>query len=433
MFSLLHMLILFLLTTAFAAEVVVKMTPKAVAHVFKKEMSSLHSSLLHLKPPPFQATYLGLEVTIDHLQVVDLKMPRLTYETGTTPSRMIFKLIGGSARLLGQYSAVYKTKREGQFEMVLEHFHLAIPVQKTALTKFTVSSDMCTLEVDESMITMSPILPEQISAKIKNDLLNQLRDASCTKAATMISRMNSQLIHFAEATDISQGGHPSHINVELHFQNPTAEDDSAIHVEVTESVVNAELGKLFSSANTRFIWNDVPEIKDILKDCKSSECRLFEDGDIVSSFFDRPSIRINSDDTVTLRLPLSTTLTATGGKELFRVQTEVNLILEDIVLDEPVNGDVSWSAKFQVKEIIVLQTSSSRNFQKFATTMESWIGEHKAFFENLLNTYIRGSLPVHLRSPLVWNHRLHARPNFSTSSLNFHVHPHFSPPLRVFV
>uniref|UniRef100_A0A1I7TFC5 BPI1 domain-containing protein n=1 Tax=Caenorhabditis tropicalis TaxID=1561998 RepID=A0A1I7TFC5_9PELO len=371
------MLILFLLTTAFAAEVVIKMTPKAVAHVFKKEMSSLHTSLLHLKPPPFQATYLGLEVTIDHLQVVDLKMPRLTYET--------------------------------------------------------VSSDLCTLEVDESMITMSPVLPEQISAKIKTDLLNQLRDASCSKAITMISKLNSKLIHFAEATDISQGGHPSHIDVDIEFQNPTPEDDSAIHVEVTESVINAELSKLFSTANTRLIWNDVPEIKDLLKKCKSSECQFFEDGDIISSFFDRPSIRIHSDDTVALRLPLSTSLTTIGSKELFKVQTGVNLNLEDVILEEPENGDVQWNAKFRVKDIQILQTSSSRNFQKFATTMESWIGEHKGFLENLLNTYIRGSLPIHLRSPLVWNHRLHARPNFSTSSLNFHVHPHFSPPLRVVV
>ncbi|KAF1765344.1 hypothetical protein GCK72_005296 [Caenorhabditis remanei] len=425
------MLILFLLTTTLAAEVVVKMTPKAVAHVFKKEMSALHKSVLHLKPPPFQATYLGLEVTIDHLQVVDLKMPRLTYETSTSSSQMTFKLIGGSARLLGQYSAVYKTKREGQFEMNLEHFHLSVPVQRNSLTKFAVSSDLCTLEVDESIITMRPVLPEQISEKIRFDLLEQLRLASCTKATSLFAKMNSKLMHFAEATDISQGGHPSHINVELQFQNPTAEDDSAIHVDVSESVINAELSKLYSTANTRFIWNDVPEIKDLLKTCKASECKFFEDGDIVSSFFDRPSVRIHSDDSISLRLPLSTSLTTTGGQELFRIQTEVNLNLEDVVLEQPENGDVSWSAKFRVKDINILQTSSSRNFQKFATTMESWIDGHKGFLENLLNTYIRGSLPVHLRSPLVWTHRLHARPNFSTSSLNFLVHPHFSPPLRV--
>ncbi|UMM18193.1 hypothetical protein L5515_014369 [Caenorhabditis briggsae] len=433
MFSLLHMLILFLLTTVFAAEVVVKMTPKAVAHVFKKEMSSLHTSLLHLKPPPFKATYLGLEVTIDHLQVVDLKMPKLTYETAPSPNHMTFKMIGGSARLLGQYSAVYKTKREGQFEMILEHFHLSIAVQRNALTKFAVTSDKCTLEVDESMITMSPVLPEQISAKIKEDLLEQLREASCLKATTLISKMNTHLMHFAEATDISQGGHPSHINVELHFQNPTAEDDSAIHVEVSESVINAELSKLFSIANTRFIWNDVPEIKNAVKECKTVECKFFEDGDIVSSFFDRPSVKIQSDDSICLTLPLTTSLTTSSGQELFKIKTDVNLILEDVALEHPENGDVQWRAKFQIKDIKVLQTSSSRNFRKFASTMESWIDTHKGFLENLLNTYIRGSLPVHLRSPLVWTQRLHGRPNFSTSSLNFHVHPHFSPSLRVMV
>ncbi|CAA93777.1 Glycoprotein Hormone (FLR-2) Interacting protein [Caenorhabditis elegans] len=415
------------------AEVVVKMTPKSVAHVFKKEMSSLHTSLLHLKPSPFQATYLGLEMTIDHLQVVDFKMPKLSYETSASQSHMTFKLLGGSARLLGQYSAVYKTKREGQFEMIFEHFHMSVPVKRTALTKFTVASDECTLEVDESMITMSPVLPEQISAKIKSDLLDQLKEAACSNATQFFSKLNSHLIHFAEATDISQGGHPSHIDVELHFQNPTSEDDTAIHVDVTESVVNAELSKLYSSANTRFIWNDVPEIKELLKSCKTTECRFIEDGDIVSSFFDRPSIRIQSDNTVSLRLPLSTSLTTTNGKELFRIQTEVELNLEDIVLEHPENGEVFWSAKFHIKNIRILQTSSSRNFQKFATRMESWIEEHKLFMENLLNTYIQGSLPVHLRSPLAWTHRVHARPIFSTSSLSFHVHPHFSPSLRVLV
>lgn len=395
---------------------------------------------------------------------------------------MTFKLLGGSARLLGQYSAVYKTKREGQFELILEHFHLSVPVQRNGLTKFvslpfghfdkylntltlipqgiseclilinklqTPSPDACTLEVDEAMVTLSPVLPEQISTKIKADLMDQLRNAACFQATSFFSKLNSQLLHFAEATDISQGSHPSHIDVDLVLQNASPDDDSAVRVAVSESVVNAEISKLYSTANTRFLWNDVPEIKGLLEKCTSSECRFIEDRDIQSSFFDRPSLKIHSDDTVALRLPLSTTLTTSAKKELFRIQSDIHLILEDIVVEHPENGLVSWSAKFRVKDIKILQTASSRNFQKFASTIESWIQENKGFievsiasnpsvsdnffFQNLLNSYLHGSLPVHLRSPLSWSHRLHARPNYSTSSLHFQVHPHFVPSLRVLV
>ncbi|CAI2345648.1 unnamed protein product [Caenorhabditis sp. 36 PRJEB53466] len=429
---LLFVLPLLLLTTAHAdAEVIVSVTPKAVAHLFKKEISSLHKSLLRLEPSAFRAKYLGLDVTIDKFQVVDLKMPRITYETSPASSFITFKLLGGSARVIGQYSAVYKTKREGQFEMSLEHFHLAIPVQRTGLLKFTPSSDSCTLEVDETMISLTPALPEQISVKIKNDLLEQLRRDSCARANAFFSKLNSQLNNFVESTDITQGGHPSHIAVDLQLQSASIEDDSAVHVEITESVINAELSKLFSSANTRFLWNDVPEIKALLKNCDSAECRLLEDGDLASSFFDRPSVKINSDDSASVRLPLSTVLTTSNGKELFRIQSELHLDLEDILVEQPEQGAIAWSAKFRVKKVDIQKTTSSRSIQKFMAKLESWIGENKSFIENLLSFYLRGNLPIQLRSPITWSHRLHARPDSSSSSVRLQLHPHFSPSLLV--
>uniref|UniRef100_A0A8R1E0J6 Lipid-binding serum glycoprotein N-terminal domain-containing protein n=1 Tax=Caenorhabditis japonica TaxID=281687 RepID=A0A8R1E0J6_CAEJA len=428
---LLHLL---LLTTAYGveAEVVVSMTPKSLGHVFKREMSLLHDSILNARPKPFRATYLGLEVTIDNFQVADMKMPRISYETSTSShSHMTFKLLGGSARLIGQYSAVYKTKRGGQFEMVLDHFHLAVPVQRHGVAKFTPDSKMCTLEVDESMMSLTPALPEQISGKIKTDMLEQLRLSLCTRTTEFFEKLNSKLANFAEATDISQGGHSSHINVELQLRNASPDDDSSVHVAVTESVINAELSKLFSAANTRFLWNDVPEIKELLKKCETTECRAIEDGDITSSLSDRPSIKIQDDDSLLLHLPLSTSFSTSNKKELFTVKSEAHLILENLDIEQPEDGYVSWSAEFKVKELKITKFSSSRNFQKLSSTIESWIKENNIFIENLLNSYLRGSLPVHLRSPLSWSHRLHARPDFSTHSLRFHVHPHFSPPLLV--
>ncbi|CAB3411035.1 unnamed protein product [Caenorhabditis bovis] len=413
---LIHLLLLLLTTTR--GEVLVDVSPNSIAHLFKRELSAIHDRLIRISPPPFHSTYLGLELKVDHIQLVDLHMPRISYEL-IAPDVINLKLLGGSARLLGQYSAQYKTKREGQFEFIMTDFHFSMPVRRSTPNYQLTPDAACSLELDESRVVMTPAFPEQITKNIRTSMLHTINDQVCKEAEKFVERFSKRLANSVKLLDISEGDHPSTVDVVVNLHNPPA-DEQAIRISVTESLINSELAKLSTGAETRFLWNSVPELAEHLRNSE------FGDGHIESSLRDRPTIRLA--DEILVVLPITTTFSRVAHA-LFNVDTDVVLIMRNPMVSAPnADGRIEWSSDFELRSVEIVKISASRKFGAFfATPLDAKIEANKPFIENILSKYLRGALPIQLNG-LTWNHS-HRLKHINPDSLTFSIMPHFAPPV----
>uniref|UniRef100_A0A1I7XPC9 BPI1 domain-containing protein n=1 Tax=Heterorhabditis bacteriophora TaxID=37862 RepID=A0A1I7XPC9_HETBA len=109
-------------------DIKVRINTRGIKYMFEQLMLTIrHDSMRH-PPSTILASYLGMELRINFIQIVDFVVPELHMEY-VTPSIIRFSTSGGSLRYLGLYSAVYKTTREGQFEALLENMQIELTLE----------------------------------------------------------------------------------------------------------------------------------------------------------------------------------------------------------------------------------------------------------------------------------------------------------------
>ncbi|CAD6192587.1 unnamed protein product [Caenorhabditis auriculariae] len=436
--------IIFLLSSAVnsskGADIAVSVSNRAFAHAFKRELKEARDAILRHRPESLNDTYLTLEIVVDNIQIVELHMPHLTYQV-TGPKALDVKMAGGSARGIGLYSAVYKTKREGQFEVDLSGFLLTLPLRSSTDGTLSVS-DGCSLEIDEVNVVMTPAIPDPITEKLRSRVIKNVEETSCRQARAFVSRLSKRYKETVKFTDITEGSSPPAFGISLFLEDglhttSNAEDSSldennehsiseTVEVKIDEATIAAELEKLYTAANTNFHWHVLPELDDLTKGCSGQvECLGLLEGQLVSELRQAPSVKF-SEGIAHVTLPLTTTLTH-GSRNLFAVDTDVELAVDKFFLHSPEDGRVDWSARYSLVEAKVTRVFASRRMHWLAETIDALLVNNKVNIEDILNKYLRGSLPVEVRD-VTWRPTV-AR--FSRGAVAFHLLPHFSPPLHL--
>ncbi|PAV60376.1 hypothetical protein WR25_23566 isoform B [Diploscapter pachys] len=177
--------------------------PKGLEHIMKKSLESIRHDLIQQTPLSLSTNYLDLEISLNDLRFAEFVLPELHIHT-VSASRLSFKTSGGFVRLQGAYSAVYKTRRLGQFEAIFEDINAETTVhllKEQQTLKITTAK--CKFAIDQIYVNLTPKLPQQINDAIKNAIIAAYEKRACGSIENYVNSLGKKLKSVAEIVDFS--------------------------------------------------------------------------------------------------------------------------------------------------------------------------------------------------------------------------------------
>ncbi|CAJ0606896.1 unnamed protein product [Cylicocyclus nassatus] len=425
------------------ADITVRLYPGGMSYLFEQVMLAIRHDARRHRPQMLRASYHGLDIRVDSLQIVDFIVPKLSAEH-LGGSNFRFLTHGGGLRYLGLYSATYRTTREGQFEAIMEDMQIQLDVTiEKSKEKSVVTLSKCITKFDDVLVQLTPTMPTQILDLLRELIKERFHEAVCPALVKYVEKVADMTDTLASIDEIvpkkDNTDSPKLVNhekaawrydtrgVKLSFKrtNPrkkrstldnNVKDHENIHnemasVSLTEDYVNEMLTDLMENDNVIFHLHHIPEIAKLLR----THCD--EDSQCLGSMVNLDSVKdgsahLNSHPVAApfvefehnaafLHLALSTVLSfqnraAHHRIPYLRLETYLKLRIADLLID-PIDASeyYKWSARYEIDELKVIRAHTDFEDMKVITRdLQGLLTRHQSSVEGLLTTHLNGKLPL---------------------------------------
>ncbi|VDO23911.1 unnamed protein product [Haemonchus placei] len=144
------------------SDITLRLYPSGIEYALEQIMLAIRHDAMRHRPHTIRTSYHGMDININSIQIVDFLVPKLEAER-LSETKFRFFTHGGGMRYLGLYSTVYKTKREGQFEAILDDIRIQLDVEFSDEDEhITVTKKKCIARIEEVLVQLIPPMPTQI-------------------------------------------------------------------------------------------------------------------------------------------------------------------------------------------------------------------------------------------------------------------------------
>uniref|UniRef100_A0A6F7P9K7 Secreted protein n=1 Tax=Haemonchus contortus TaxID=6289 RepID=A0A6F7P9K7_HAECO len=429
------------------SDITLRLYPSGIEYALEQIMLAIRHDAMRHRPHTIRTSYHGMDININSIQIVDFLVPKLEVER-LSETKFRFFTHGGGMRYLGLYSTVYKTKREGQFEAILDDIRVQLDVDFSDEDEhITVIEKKCIARIEEVLVQLIPPMPTQIVNLLREKIEHRFYEKVCTASIPYITKLANMIRSLAFIEDISareSGSLPpctiehdrvaarlDSRGVKLSFKrtiprqkratspNSIVEADTSISemasVSVTEEYINEILYDLTESGSVLFHLHEIPKIQEILRTrCGNEHClgsyadlkgAMDGSGHLDSTVVSPIRVEIFANH-ARLQLSLNTVLSYENRAAHHRIPylrfgTVITMRLMELNISASDGAYYRWTARYEITALKVHSVHTDfEELKGVAGRLEEHINLHRVEIEELLTTHLNGELPLRL-NPLV--------------------------------
>ncbi|KAK5979276.1 BPI1 domain-containing protein [Trichostrongylus colubriformis] len=435
-----------------SGDITLRLYPSGMDYAIEKVMLAIRHDAMRHRPHTIRASYHGMDITVDSIQIVEFLVPKLEVERlGETKFR--FFTHGGGMRYLGLYSTVYKTTREGQFEALVDDIRIQVDVEFSDEDNHVIVSEKkCSAGVGETLVQLIPSMPSQIVNLLSERIQHRFHEKVCpafthyvgevaniVRSLASIEDVTTQkdelslpcvIEHDRVATRIDSRGAKLSFKRTIPREKRSAISNAVVEpeipvdemasVSVTEDYINEMLCDLTESGSIIFHLHRIPAVQEVLRtQCDDRRClgafadldRVTDGSGHLDSFVtSSPRVEFYNDQAL-VHISLNTVLSYENRAAHHRIPylrfgTDMTMRLTKLNFGVSDDGYYRWTARYEIVELKTHDVHTDfEQLKGFSKHLEEHLNLHRANIEDLLTKHLNGDLPLRL------NQHVHLQPD----------------------